>query len=162
MVGMEWDHQHREAGAGTASAALLSQQRFKNSFGRSIINPLLLLRAGFQDERFGAGSVGELWLQPLQEQVHQEGHKGCSALLSGSPTSKVPAELCLCCEIPSGCGFCCFRRANPPLLQLGVLAEKSLMGSVLCYRKWLKGTSEITLHLWEWHGRTFFLSASQF
>lgn len=40
--GWSWDHQPREAGAGTASAALLSQQQFKNSFGKSIINPLLL------------------------------------------------------------------------------------------------------------------------
>lgn len=29
MVGMEWEHQPREAGAGAASAALLSQQQLK-------------------------------------------------------------------------------------------------------------------------------------
>lgn len=41
--GWRWDHEPRETGAGTASAALLSQQQLKNSFGKSIINPLLLL-----------------------------------------------------------------------------------------------------------------------
>lgn len=44
VVGTEWDHQSRGADAVTASAVLLSQQWFKNSFGESIINPLLLLR----------------------------------------------------------------------------------------------------------------------
>lgn len=43
--GWSWDHQPREAAAGTASATLLSQQQFKNSFGKSIINPLLFLRS---------------------------------------------------------------------------------------------------------------------
>lgn len=76
-------------------------------------------------------------------------------LFSESPTREVPAELCLCC-------------LRSPLLVASAVSRGQILPSsssreipdgiqALLSTKWLEGTSDIALHLWEPDWRTFFL-----